>query len=144
MATSPTTRHTRTALAGTLGTALAGALAAALLLVAGCSGDEPRPDPSTTAGARASATGSAGSVRASASAGHGGSVGTFTAAFARCMRAHGVPNFPDPNGRSGQLGPDSGVDPGSPAYLAALNGPCRSLAPPAWLDSTGPGSVPGS
>jgi hypothetical protein len=118
-------------------------LAGALLLFAGCSAASPGAHRSP--GSRASATGTADSVRASASGSHGGSVGSFTAAFARCMRAHGVPNFPDPNGRSGQLGPGSGVDPGSPAYLAAINGPCRSLAPPAWLDSSsGPGSVPGS
>jgi hypothetical protein len=56
------------------------------------------------------------------------------------MRANGVPNFPDPTGEPGQLGPDSGVDPGAPEYLAAINGPCRELAPPAWVDS-GPGTA---
>jgi hypothetical protein len=59
----------------------------------------------------------------------------FSLALARCMRAHGVPNFPDPNGQAGQLGPGSGVDPASQAYQAAINGPCRSLAPPAWVSS---------
>jgi hypothetical protein len=59
------------------------------------------------------------------------------------MRAHGVPNFPDPDGQPGQLGPDSGVDPASAQFRAAVNGPCTSLAPPEWLDS-GPDSVPGS
>jgi hypothetical protein len=64
--------------------------------------------------------------------------GGYSVEFAKCMRAHGVPNFPDPGGR----GPfQSGADPGSSTYQAALNGPCRSLAPRAWVDS-GP-SIPG-
>ncbi|WP_203922994.1 hypothetical protein [Rugosimonospora africana] len=78
--------------------------------------------------------------------GQGGSVGSFTVEFAACMRAHGVPNFPDPNGQPGQLGPNSGIDPGSPQFQAAINGPCRPLAPSQWLDSgsgSGPNSAPG-
>jgi len=64
--------------------------------------------------------------------------GSYSVDFAKCMRAHGVPNFPDPGAR----GPfPSGVDPSSSTYQAALNGPCRSLAPPAWVDS-GP-TIPG-
>ena len=39
--------------------------------------------------------------------------------FARCMRAHGVARFPDPGGQGLLLGPDSGVDPTSPAFKAA-------------------------
>lgn len=74
--------------------------------------------------------------------GSGGTVGSWTVAFAKCMRAHGVSNFPDPNGQAGQLGPASGVDPGSAAYLKALNGSCKSLAPQAWL-TDGKGSVKG-
>jgi hypothetical protein len=61
--------------------------------------------------------------------------GSWTVAFARCMRAHGVPNFPDPNGQGGQLGPGSGIDPRSPQYQAALHGPCLSLAPVGWVTS---------
>jgi hypothetical protein len=68
--------------------------------------------------------------------------GEFTREFAECMRANGVSNFPDPTGEPGQLGPDSGIDPGSSAYLSAINGPCRPLAPPAWIDD-GSGSVHG-
>jgi hypothetical protein len=57
-------------------------------------------------------------------------------AFARCMRAHGVPNFPDPRS-PGQLprpkvtepAPSGGftANPDAPAYLAASND-CKSLA----------------
>jgi hypothetical protein len=63
------------------------------------------------------------------------SSGSDSLAFARCMRAHGVPDFPDPNGQPGQLGPGSGIDPNSPQFQSALNGPCKSLAPPGWLGS---------
>jgi len=64
------------------------------------------------------------------------SAGTsFSLAFAECMRAHGVPKFPDPDGKAGQLGPGSGVDPTSQAFQAAINGHCRRLAPPAWVSS---------
>lgn len=67
------------------------------------------------------------------------STGTgFSLALARCMRAHGVPKFPDPGG---QLGPGSGADPASPAFQAAIGGPCRPVAPPAWVSS---GQVSGS
>jgi len=61
------------------------------------------------------------------------STGTsLSLAFARCMRAHGVPKFPDPGGH---LGPGSGADPASQAFQDAVNGPCRPLAPQAWLSS---------
>ena len=40
--------------------------------------------------------------------------------FARCMRAHGVPSFPDPTFSGGpQAGPPAGVDPQSPAFRSA-------------------------
>ncbi|MGH3191316.1 MAG: hypothetical protein ACRDPY_20580 [Streptosporangiaceae bacterium] len=89
------------------------------------------------------ASGATGNVTAGGTASGGSgqrSSGTFSLAFARCMRAHGVPNFPDPNGQAGQLGPASGIDPSSPRFQAALNGPCKSLAPPGWLN-TGSGPV---
>jgi hypothetical protein len=42
---------------------------------------------------------------------------------AECMRAHGVPNFPDPTFSAGgagvKFGPGSGVDPRSPAFQQA-------------------------
>ena len=63
------------------------------------------------------------------------SAGTFTLAFAECMRTHGVPKFPNPNGKGSQLGPDSGVNPASPTFQAAVDGPCRSLAPAGWVSS---------
>jgi hypothetical protein len=50
--------------------------------------------------------------------------------FARCVRAHGVPNFPDPDS-SGRI-PDPatvGVDQGAPKFKAA-NQACRKDRPP--------------
>jgi len=49
-------------------------------------------------------------------------------AMSRCMRSHGVPNFPDPTFRTGpgggvgigiQISNGSGIDPSSPAFQAA-------------------------
>jgi hypothetical protein len=47
-------------------------------------------------------------------------------AFARCMRGHGVPNFPDP-GSNGQLS-GNGIDGHSPQVQSAV-GACQSLLP---------------
>ena len=47
-------------------------------------------------------------------------------AFARCMRAHGVPNFPDPSSSWRPAGPPAGLDPQSPAF-----GPLHACAAPA-------------
>jgi hypothetical protein len=57
-------------------------------------------------------------------------------AFARCLRAHGVPNYPDPtvndsgNGSSitTHVSSGSGVDQKSPVFQAAVRA-CRSLLP---------------
>jgi hypothetical protein len=58
-------------------------------------------------------------------------------AFARCLRSHGVPNFPDPvatpSGGYGfrmPLGPNR-INPQAPAYVAAQEA-CRSLLPQWW------------
>lgn len=55
-------------------------------------------------------------------------------AYSRCMRAHGVPGFPDPtesnsgNGSTITMSSGSGVDPQSPVFEAAQRA-CRSLRP---------------
>jgi hypothetical protein len=47
--------------------------------------------------------------------------------FAKCMRSHGVRNFPDPNSQGGFLmGGD--VDPNSPTFKSAMQA-CQSLLP---------------
>jgi hypothetical protein len=53
-------------------------------------------------------------------------------AFSRCMRAHGVPNFPDPSSGGGgfriQIKVGSGIDPFSPSFRAA-QAACHKLLP---------------
>jgi hypothetical protein len=50
--------------------------------------------------------------------------------FSRCMRTHGVTNFPDPGPTGGiQLNSNSGIDPTSPQFQAAQSA-CQKYAPP--------------
>jgi hypothetical protein len=61
-------------------------------------------------------------------------------AFSKCMRSHGVPNFPDPNTGAGfqvhvsgtlnsvNIGDIPGINQQSPAYLAAYSA-CKKLLP---------------
>jgi hypothetical protein len=122
-------------------------LASLALLACACGAGSPSASPTTTPtnDAGTSNTGTGAVTRPGSNAGSGSSgnesTGTsdrYSAAFAECMRAHGVPKFPRPNGSEGQLGPDSGVNPAAPAFQAAVNGPCKSLAPAAWVSSSGP------
>lgn len=111
------------------------ALASIAFLVGACGSGSAGSSSATTGGA----TGGRGVVTRSNS-GSGGQSGTtttggYSVVFAECMRAHGVPQFPNPNGSGSALGPDSGVDPASSAYREALNGPCQSLAPAGWVSS---------
>ena len=50
--------------------------------------------------------------------------------YAACIRAHGVPNYPDPtfNGNAVNFGNLSGINPNSPAYRSASRA-CASLNP---------------
>jgi hypothetical protein len=68
-------------------------------------------------------------------------------AFARCMRAHGLPDFPDPTVRNSSNGSSitihmsvgSGVDPKSPPFQAAPR-VCRSLLPGGGRPGSGKGA----
>jgi hypothetical protein len=90
---------------------------------------------SNTVTGTASSDGKAGSGASSAD----GSTGAGTQAtkrekavkFAECMRAHGVPHFPDP-GPSGDI--NFGVDVSAEVFTAAVNA-CKSLEPPGALSS---------
>ncbi|HEV3186516.1 MAG TPA: hypothetical protein VGZ04_00550 [Acidimicrobiales bacterium] len=53
-------------------------------------------------------------------------------AVSRCMRAHGVTNFPDPNATTGELTTPPGVDKNSPLVIAALTA-CAALGRAAGL-----------
>jgi hypothetical protein len=119
--------------------ALALAALASIAFLVGACGGGPASSSSTTTGGATSGTGvviRSGSGSGSQSGGNT-TTGGYSVAFAGCMRAHGVPKFPNPNGSPNQLGPDSGFNPSSSAYQAALNGPCESLAPAGWV-SPGP------
>ena len=72
-----------------------------------------------------SASPSTGAAPASGSAKHS------ALAFSRCMRAHGITAFPDPNSQGGielNAGPGTGLDPKSPQFKAAWRA-CRPLMP---------------
>jgi hypothetical protein len=79
---------------------------------------------------------SVGSGRASSS---GASTPPSALAYSRCMRAHGIKDFPDPNSR-GELAlnaePGSDIDPGNPTYQAA-DGACKRLLPNAGVPPPG-------
>lgn len=62
-------------------------------------------------------------------------------ALARCIRSHGVPNFPDPNPTTGDFGRPPGIS--FPQLLAAARA-CRPLVNAAGLGMPTPGNPPGS
>jgi hypothetical protein len=108
-------------------------LASAALLLAGCGGGT-------------SANGGVahlGSNTESSTATGGGAAGPGSSspeaealAFSKCMRSHGVPNFPDPRAGGGFLfHTGAGADPSSPAFRSA-QAKCKKYLPP------GPGSGP--
>src|SRR5215469_9241605 len=62
----------------------------------------------------------------------GGSARHSELAFSRCMRAHGISDFPDPTSQGGIAlngGPGSDLNPSSPLFKAA-NSACKPLLPP--------------
>ncbi|HEY3033665.1 MAG TPA: hypothetical protein VGJ54_03275 [Streptosporangiaceae bacterium] len=116
-------RRSRRRRAGPRTGGLTAALIAAGLLAAACGG--PAGPGVTNAGPAASASPSA--------SGHGSAL-----AYARCMRSHGITQFPDPdsNGDIGiNGGPGTGLDPHSPQFKAADQA-CKPLLPPAQHPNT--------
>ena len=102
-------------------TLLGGTLLAGALVLAACGGGSGSPG-----------VASAGTPTTSKSSASSSSAKASPLAFSQCMRAHGVPDFPDPNG-NGQLliqggGNGSDLNPSSPQFQAAQNA-CKSLAP---------------
>jgi hypothetical protein len=100
-------------------------LASVGLLGAACGGDNSGPGvaaiPSSTTTAGSGSAGQSGNNQASS---------PDPVAYAKCMRDHGVPGFPDPNS-NGELAVDSsslGIDPDSPQYKAASDA-CAPLLP---------------
>jgi hypothetical protein len=108
---------------------LALATLVSVVVVAGCGGSSGSPTTAeSTTATRAAATSSSSSSTAG---------GSGPLAFAKCMRANGVLNFPDPQPGRGALFDSSGLDPSSPAFQGA-QAKCQKLmggGPP------GPGST---
>jgi hypothetical protein len=75
------------------------------------------------------ACGGGGSSTSAATAGNRSASFDKLVAYARCMRSHGVTNYPDPQTSSGGIS-ISVPDPNSPQVQSAERA-CRSLAPPA-------------
>lgn len=103
------------------------------LLVAGCGGNAPPPGVASTASSTTSPGGSsaAGSGSAAAQAARAASQGV---AYSACMRAHGVPGFPDPhvssngNGVSESQAAPAGAVRNNPRFNSAQQA-CRKLLP---------------
>ena len=98
------------------------------VLMAGCGGSSGSP--SATAGVAGTPTSAV-----TAGAGVGGSGSTASGAdrsllaFARCMRANGVTNFPDPQpGGGARFSVPAGSSPAAPAFRAA-QAKCQQLLP---------------
>jgi hypothetical protein len=104
-------------------------LASVALSVAGCGGGSANPGVARLSSGRSSAASSNASTGAGA-----GSPEAEALAFAGCMRANGLPDFPDPKGGGGFLfHTGAGADPSSPAFKTAQT-KCEKFLPP------GPGS----
>jgi hypothetical protein len=108
-------RRSRLVRTAVLALALGAALGLALL-ASGCGGS------SGQGVAQVSTSGGANGSGSSSAPGSGN-----PQAFSACMRAHGVPNFPDPDS-SGRIQIPSTIDDRSPTVRAAYRA-CRSLAP---------------
>jgi hypothetical protein len=114
---------------------IAGALAALSLAAAACGGSPSASVAnlgSSTTTTSSTPAGDTSPSQSGNSAGGGNSartslgLGGISVQFAQCMRTHGVPNFPDPNGQ-GQV-TMSGVNPQSSSFEAAQRA-CAKYSP---------------
>jgi hypothetical protein len=117
---------------GVRGTFAAVAVAALALAAAGCGGGTGAPGIASLGGPGAQTTrgtsgsGNTGGPRLGGSVVMGVGNGL---AFAKCMRAHGVEAFPDPNSQGEiQIGATAGIDPGSRTYRSAEQA-CEKVLP---------------
>ena len=130
---------------------LAAAVLVSGVLVAGCGGSSGGPTvanlaSTTTSTSSAASTGAATTPesstkttsQSSTATGRGAASSGSTApsdpeaealAYSKCMRANGVPQFPDPGAGGGiEFHPGSGINPSSPAFKAAQTR-CQKLMP---------------
>jgi hypothetical protein len=122
------------------GLVLANALAGLGLLVAGCGGNSPNVASVASTTTAATTTHDASMTAAPVNTPPAGSQGgnhtvlnvgdpTRGRRFSACMRAHGEPDFPDPDPQGLiQLGAASGIDPRAPRFRSALHA-CRTFLP---------------
>ena len=111
---------------------LAVAILVGAVLAAGCGAASRTTTMLVLGGDPATATSTSSAAAASPTPGTGGLL-----AFAKCMRSHGVPNFPDPvaGGNGFEVGP--GLDRSAPAFKAA-QADCQKLMPlPGGLGAPG-------
>jgi hypothetical protein len=101
------------------------ALIATIALITACGSNAPAGTATrTSSGDSASATSSSAHTQAPTKR-------EKAVKFAECVRAHGVPHFPDP-GTSGDI--NFGVDVSKQVFTSAVNA-CKSLEPPGALSS---------
>jgi hypothetical protein len=106
-------------------------LVAASFALAACGGPIP---PNVADLGKSGVNDSEGSTTGASSGVSSSSLGEFTQGeqlqFARCMRSHGVANYPDPSANGGQLQNilKAGLDTQSPGYQAALQA-CKKYTP---------------
>ena len=112
---------------GTLArTAGIAALAVLALVAAGCGGGSPNGSAVANIGTT-SATDTAPSSAQTPTTAQEKQATAY--AFSKCMRANGVPNFPDPSTSGGiELNAGSGLDPNSPQFQKAQT-KCQKLLP---------------
>jgi hypothetical protein len=115
---------------------LAAGLAGLALAAAGCGGASSAGVAHLSSARGAS---SAGSARGGSWPGAAADPEQAGVAYARCMRANGVPSFPDPSGGVGLYRFRPGLDPSSPAFRAA-RAKCLRLMPGAGIGSGPPPS----
>jgi hypothetical protein len=108
-------------------------LASAALLLASCGGGSSSNGGVAHLGTN---TGSSTTTGEGAASPGSGSPEAAMLAFANCMRASGVPNFPDQSG-SGTVRLGAGVDPSSPGFQAAQKA-CGKFSPKGGPPGSGP------
>jgi hypothetical protein len=117
-----------------------GAALASGVLIAGCGGSSGTPTSSVGGASTAPSITAASTVASSAKTSRSAvpAADQSALAFARCVRANGVPNFPDPLPEHGLLFSTPGLDTGAPAVSNAM-AKCKKLLPGGG--PPGPGST---
>jgi hypothetical protein len=105
---------------------LAGIMGIALLTTACSSGSSTTTD---AAGPGASPASSGASTPGSSSSSSQSSRYSQALAYSQCIRAHGVPDFPDPTNNNGNIGLNIGNLKESQSTLQAAMHACQSLSP---------------